>query len=88
VRVVKNKTWHIWLPPLLQVMLLSLLYLKLDGESGGDMALNLFGIIFLLIITFSVAIATFSDAIRHKTFFLIGLALAWIVHFFVVSRLI
>jgi hypothetical protein len=84
---VKNKTWHIWLPPLLQAMLISLLYLKLDGESGGDMALNLFGIIFLLIITFSVGIATFSVAIRYKTFFLIGLVLAWFVHFLVVSQL-
>lgn len=81
----KNKKWHIWLPPFLQTTLLLILTLKLKGESGGDLALQLFGLIFLLLLTMVIGIATFHDTLKEKRNFLIGLLLSWILHFLVVK---
>lgn len=80
-----NKKWHVWLPPFLQTTLLLILSLKLKGQSGGDLALQLFGLMFLLLLTMVIGIATFQDTLREKRNFFLGLLLAWILHFLVVK---
>jgi hypothetical protein len=57
----------------------TLLYFLLKGQSGGDIALVMFCVIFLVVYTLSIGLVTFSWGFKEKIGLISGLLISYIL---------
>lgn len=76
---------HLLFSPIVHSIVFFLLYKWLKGQSGGDMVLSLFSIIFLVVLTLGIGMYSFSWDIKEKIGLIIGLVLSYLMEYILLS---
>lgn len=76
---------HLVFSPLILSIVFLILFQLLKEQSGGDLAIRLFSILFLIVLTLSIGVYSMSWKFYEKIGFIFGLLLAYLLEYILLS---